>query len=248
MFDVTPDEIAGLNDEDLRTLVALLCEAEASLRGLPRSAVTWGGNQTAPDGGLDVRVSLRQDAPVEGFIPRFSTGIQVKKPDMRPRDIIREMRPAGLIRPVIQELADEGGAYLIISSGASTSDRALRERCSAMREALADVANAERLHVEFYDRTRLATAVRSHPGLVTWVKERAGRSLVGWRPYGPWSGVQDNEYLLDNKLRLRFRDRASDPGLPAVEGINRLRGDLAQAGNVIRLVGLSLQLRPPLAM
>jgi hypothetical protein len=178
MFDVTPDEIAGLNDEDLRTLVALLCEAEASLRGLPRSAVTWGGNQTAPDGGLDVRVSLRQDAPVEGFIPRFSTGIQVKKPDMRPRDIIREMRPAGLIRPVIQELADEGGTYLIISSGASTSDRALRERCSAMREALADVANAERLHVEFYDRTRLATAVRSHPGLVTWVKERAGRSLV----------------------------------------------------------------------
>jgi hypothetical protein len=37
MFDVTPDEIASLNDEDLRTLVALLCEAEVSLKGFSRS-------------------------------------------------------------------------------------------------------------------------------------------------------------------------------------------------------------------
>src|SRR4051812_37801156 len=109
MFDVTPDEIASLNDEDLRALTALLCEAEVSLRGLSTLAVTWGGNQTAPDGGLDVRVSLSPDAAIEGSIPRFSTGIQVKKPDMQRRDIIREMRPlpAGAIRSVIQELADE---------------------------------------------------------------------------------------------------------------------------------------------
>ncbi|SPK76037.1 protein of unknown function (plasmid) [Cupriavidus taiwanensis] len=34
MFDVTPDEIAALNDIDLRELVGRLCEAELARRGL----------------------------------------------------------------------------------------------------------------------------------------------------------------------------------------------------------------------
>jgi hypothetical protein len=227
MFDVTPDEIASLNDEDLRTLIALLCEAEVSLKGLSRLAVTWGGNQTAPDGGLDVRVSLGPDAAVNGSIPRLSTGIQVKKPDMRPREIIREMRPppAGTIRSVIQELADEKGAYLIISSGASVSDRALSNRRTAMREALDGVANADQLHTDFYDRTRLASWVRSHPGLIAWVKEKAGRAVVGWQPFRNWSGGPDGEYILDDRLRLHFSAQ-KDAALSPEEGITKLRGDL----------------------
>jgi hypothetical protein len=58
MFEITGDGIAALSDTDLRTLIGLLCEAEMRRRGLPTSAVTWGGNQTAKDGGLDVRASL----------------------------------------------------------------------------------------------------------------------------------------------------------------------------------------------
>ena len=57
MFEITGDDIAALNDTDLRTLVGRLCEAELRRRGLPVSAVTYGGNQTAKDGGLDVRVA-----------------------------------------------------------------------------------------------------------------------------------------------------------------------------------------------
>lgn len=55
MFEVTPDDIQRLNDTDLRELVALLCEAELAAQGLSTAAVTWGGSQTAADGGLDVR-------------------------------------------------------------------------------------------------------------------------------------------------------------------------------------------------
>ncbi len=57
MFEITADDIAALNDEDLRSLVALLCEAELHSRGLSGSAVTWGGDQNAADGGVDVRVA-----------------------------------------------------------------------------------------------------------------------------------------------------------------------------------------------
>ena len=77
MFEITGDDIAALGDTDLRTLIGLLCEAEMRRRGLPSSAVTWGGNQNAKDGGLDVRVSLvrwRGDRPVSS---------QTRKPAFR---------------------------------------------------------------------------------------------------------------------------------------------------------------------
>jgi hypothetical protein len=242
MFDITPDDINQLNDIDLRELVGRLCEAELISRGLSPAAVTWGGNQTAADGGLDVRVELPPGVLIEGFIPRGSTGFQVKKPDMPRAEIIAEMRPAGAARPVIQELADEAGAYVIVSSTGSTADSALRNRRSALRAALNDVANADQLHTDFYDRTRLATWVRCYPGLITWVKERVGRALPGWRPYGPWSGAAegvDAEYLLDDKLRLHLGRHRDAPAQSVAHVIDELRDELAQPGKILRLVGLS---------
>jgi hypothetical protein len=107
LLDITSDDIAALDDGDLRILVARLCEEDLVIRSLTPSSVTWGGHQTAPDGGLDVRVSLPPGTNIEGFVPRPSTGFQVKKPDMPRGAIVDEMRPKDLIRPVIQRLADE---------------------------------------------------------------------------------------------------------------------------------------------
>jgi hypothetical protein len=242
MFDVTPDEIAQLNDADLRELVGRLCEAELATHGLSPAAVTWGGNQTAADGGLDVRVDLPPRLPIEGFIPRPSTGFQVKVPDMPRGAIVAEMRPTGAIRPVLQRLADEAGAYIIVSSTGSTADSVLRNRRNAMREALDGVANGDQLHTDFYDRTRLATWVRRHPGLITWVKERVGRALIGWRPYGPWSGGGEGveaEYLLDEKLRVHLGTHRNAPAQSIAHAIDEIRDELAQLGKMVRLVGLS---------
>ena len=242
MFDITPDDISQLNDIDLRELVGRLCEAELSSRGLSPSAVTWGGNQSAADGGLDVRVALPTGVSIEGFIPRSSTGFQVKKPDMRRSRIIAEMRPARAIRPAIQELADEAGAYVIVSSTGHTADSALRDRQNALREALDGVRNADQLHTDFYDRTRLATWVRCHSGLITWVKKKVGRAPVGWCPYGPWSGVAeglDAEYLLDDKLRLHLGRHRNSPAQSVAHAIDALRDELAQPRKMVRLVGLS---------
>lgn len=242
MFDVTPDEIASLNDTDLRELVGRLCEAELSSLGHSPAAVTWGGNQTAADGGLDVRVAATPGAPIDGFIPRPSTGFQVKTPDMPRAEILSEMRSTREIRPVIQQLADEGGAYVIVSSHGSVADIALQRRREAMREALAGVVNADRLVTDFYDRTRLAAWVRRHPGLITWVKEKLGRATVGWRPYGPWSGPAEGaeaEYLVDDKLTLHMDDHGDGPAPPMIEAIDKLRDELALPGKMVRLVGLS---------
>src|SRR3989304_8581750 len=136
MFEITGKEISELNDRDLRSLVGLLCEADLRTNNLPTAGVTWGGHQNAKDGGLDVRAELSVTPNPDGFVPRSSTGFQVKKPDMPRAEIIKEMRPDGKLRQVIRELTDASGAYIIVSSTGSTSDSALHDRRSAMLEAL----------------------------------------------------------------------------------------------------------------
>src|ERR1700685_3906619 len=118
MFDITPDDIALLDDKALRTLVGRLCESEMRKRGLPVSAVTYGGDQNAADGGIDVQVSLPASADITGYIPRPVTGFQVKNMDMPPAETTAEMRPlpTGVLRPSIRKLADQSGAYIIVSS------------------------------------------------------------------------------------------------------------------------------------
>lgn len=242
MFEITGDDVAALNDEDLRSLVGLLCEANVRRRGLVLSAVTWRGSQTAADAGLDVRVALPAGTQIDGFIPRAATGFQVKKPDMPRNAIIVEMKPGGVLRPVIQELADACGAYVIISSSGSTSDSALRNRRDAMAEAVAGLANAASLTLEFYDRSRLATWVRDHPGLIPWVRARIGKSVPGWRSYEAWAFAPegtDAAYLVDDAARIYAGGSTDGAGLSAIDGVNRIRGVLRESGKVVRLVGLS---------
>ena len=242
MFEITPDDIALLDDEDLRALVGLLCESELRSRGFSTSCVTWGGNQNAADGGIDVRVALSDGAAIDGFVPRPATGLQVKKQDMSRADILAEMRPGGSLRPAIRDLADRSGAYVIISSAGSTTDTSLDNRREAMKEAVEDLPNAGALTLDFYDRGRLATWVRDHAGLGLWVAEKIGRPFQGWRPYGAWAYPPEGptgEYLVDDKIRVRGASETHDDGFQLTEGLGRIRELLRHPRKVIRLVGLS---------
>ncbi|MHC2313113.1 hypothetical protein ACVIHC_000159 [Bradyrhizobium diazoefficiens] len=242
MFEITRDDIAALNDEDLRTLIGLLCEAELRRANLPVSAVTYGGDQNAKDGGVDVRVSLPVGTRIEGFIPCAATGFQVKKPDMPPAEILKEMKPQGVVRPAIEGLAAACGAYIIVSSTGSTTDSALSKRRKAMADAVEDIADAGKLHLNFYDRNRIATWVRWHAGLVLWLRSRIGKSVTGWRAFGSWSHVpagSDRTYLLDDTACFKTGQKEDSDGLSAVGGINRMRDVLRNPGQVVRLVGLS---------
>jgi hypothetical protein len=242
MFEITGNEINELNDSDLRSLVGLLCEADLRMNNFPTAGVTWGGHQDAKDGGLDVRVELSSKPNPDGFVPRSVTGYQVKKPDMPRAEIIKEMRPGGKLRPVIQELATVSGAYIIVSNTGSTSDSALRDRRDAMKEAVADIDQPSRLKLDFYDRERLAGWVRSHPSLVIWVRGKIGKPIQGWRPFENWAnapGGVEEEYLLDDELRLHDGTTPVTDGMAAVDGINRLRSVLHRPASSVRLAGLS---------
>ena len=84
------------------------------------------------------------------------------------------MRPNGVLREEIRDLIQVNGAYIIISSSGSTTATALKSRVGAMTEAVADEANHKSLQLEFFDRGRVATWVRSHPSLILWVRNKIG--------------------------------------------------------------------------
>lgn len=244
IFSVLAEDVAALGDADLRALVGLLCELEAVAAGAPATCVTYGGDQNASDGGVDVRVELpaAQSLPV-GELTRRLTLFQVKAENMAPGDIATEMRPGDELRPAIVECCTDGGAYVIVSSKGSVADAALRRRREAMRNAACDAAT-ETCVLDFFDRTRLATWVNRHPGAVAWVGARLGRPVGGWRPFGDWSSSPkptEAEFLLDGGVRLVRPAAAETPGgLDMLAGIDRIRSRLASpAGGAVRLAGLS---------
>jgi hypothetical protein len=241
LLDISGDDVAQLGDGDLRYLVARLCEAEMRRRDLPTSAVTAGGQQEAKDAGVDVRVMLPASTVISGYVPRPSTAFQVKKSNMPPAAIAKEMRPKGKVRPVLRELAAEGGAYIIVSSNGSTSDSALSERRQAMRDAMKGLKGVRALHLDFYDRGRIASWLRDHPGLIPWVRQRIGKSIRGWQSYGAWANQAegaDAEYLVDDKKLIRTGKREDGEGISGVEGLERVRDALREPRKIVRLVGL----------
>lgn len=241
LLDLTGDDIAKLDDSEFRELVAKLCEAQLSRAGFPATAVTWGGDQRAPDGGLDVFVSLPEGSEISGFVPRVNTGFQVKHSDMPPSAIKAEMRPGGVLRSFILELVQQRGAYIIACAQGSTSASALRNRIDEMRAAVAAVPGAHELFLDFYDRGRVATAVREHPALVPWIRDKIGSPMVGWYAYGDWPGTPsaDSVYLVDGQCRLRDGRNPQEVPLAIEVGIDRLRTLLSTPSGSVRLVGLS---------
>lgn len=241
LLEISGGDIAALNDSDLRELIGLLCEADCRLLGLSPSEVTWGGHQDAKDGGLDVVVGITKPIP-SSFIPRRKNGFQVKKPDMTASGIIAEMRPNGVLRESIQSLIEDCGSYIIICSTGSTTDKALQDRLKAMRKAVIQESNHNNIYLDFYDRGRIATWVRTHPSLMLWVRNRIGRHIKGWQPYENWSqpGKSLGDYLVDEGMRLYngiAKDKTKEISIH--EGLEKIRQLVAAPRASVRLAGLS---------
>ena len=242
MIEILPDDIAALTDGDLRTLVARLATAELRAQSCPLSSVTAGGDQDAPDGGLDVRVETPVALSKPDFVPRAVTGFQVKKPDMPAGEIEKEMRPNGVLRPVIAELAEASGAYIIVSAQGSVADKPLKDRRKAMRDQLKGLSTVDKLKTDFYDRTRLAAWVNEYPGIAAWVRGRVGRPLSGWSHVGAWTGTSVGEpapYLFNDHACVTDERSKDRDQLTIADGVARLREGLRTPRQCIRLIGLS---------
>nr|WP_319564058.1 hypothetical protein [uncultured Rhodoferax sp.] len=239
MLDLNADQIAKLNDEDLRELVFKLCEAELRRNNQPIASVTAGGNQTATDGGVDVRVDLPKPVALD-FIPRSQTVFQVKCEDMSASKIKKEMCPGGQLRASVVQLIAAQGAYIMVSSKGTVADSRLNERREAMYAAMKTVPGAVTVHVDFYDRNRLANWVRGYPGVEQWTRLRINEPLSGWQAYGNWTGDKTaGAYQKDELGRVLSKSSGSVDAMSVEDGINAIRDQLAKPGQSVRLIGLS---------
>lgn len=240
VFHINQQDIQALNDGQARELVARLCQAELLAKNLGTAHVTWGGNQRAKDGGVDVRVDIAPAFGATGHIPKDATAYQVKAESFNPAKIPNEMAPKGILRNAITEFSSLSGAYIIVSTKDNLSDSSLRARKKAMTDCLAAHGLAGTVHLDFYDSRKIADWVESFPALVVWLKSTLGKPLQGWQPYGPWAYYETNtedEYFLDDKIKVLVPD--SEVGINICSAINRLRGELRRIGTSTRIVGLS---------
>ncbi|TPN03015.1 hypothetical protein [Mesorhizobium sp. B2-1-5] len=239
-LNVSADDVQNLSDSDLRELVARLAQADVRSAGFSTNAVTWGGDQRAEDGGIDVRVALGALEKISGNIPASQTGFQVKTENFASADIVEEMMPRGAIRPSISELAVRKGAYVIVSSKSSVADSAHKRRLATMNKCLSEAGLAGKVTVEFYDRRRIATWIEKYSSLVAWVRELCGRSAQGWQSFGAWAHRETDvnaTYMLDEKAKVLVPD-ASD-GITVAAAIDRIRRDLNKERASVRITGLS---------
>ena len=239
IFNIDQSFIKAVDDATARELVARLCRAELRAQGLPESAITWGGDQRAKDGGVDVRVDCPSPLRTPDFVKTACTVFQVKAEKFPPAKIHEEMAPKGTLRPAIMELKETGGTYIIASTQDDNADLALQPRRDAILQCLTDYGLETSVQSDFYDSRRIADWVEQHPPIATWLRYKIGKPLRGWRPYGPWAHRADDpeaEYLVDDRVRVF---------VPGVEGgsdithvIAQLRQELANTVSV-RIVGLS---------
>lgn len=235
-FAVTKEIVAALGDEVLRELLGKLLEAEASSRGIPSAAIDVGGSQTAADGGVDASIRWAGAPEPDGWLSRRTTFFQCKAQTVAGAAIAREMRPKGILRPIFTELASIDGAYVIFSTD-DVGMKGRQERIARMREELSDVAEAARIHLDFYGADQISRWVNQHLGVALWLLQRGGRALGGWRPYGSWSAEASSEtpYLFDETARVSISGRETD----VRDAIGAMRGAMASSGGCVRLVGLS---------
>lgn len=239
LLDVSSDDIGALDDKQLRELIARLCEAEVERKDLPRTAVTWGGHQDAPDGGVDIRVELPADPGWCGDIPRTQTIFQSKASEMTASKILTEMRSDDTLRPAIAEVLSRGGAYVIVSNRDNATDQVLQKRREVMEETVRTSLSDHQGLLDFYDRSRLASWTRSHPGVVIWLRNAIGRPLQGWMGRDELKKRHDGLFLEDDTFRLHTPQIDDSEGMGTQEGIASLRAALQQEGACVRLAGLS---------
>ncbi|MBB3521165.1 hypothetical protein [Rhizobium sp. BK456] len=239
LFLVSSEEIQHLNDEQARELVARLVRAEAEKLGAANNSVTWGGDQRAKDGGIDVRFTSSALASNSSYLPTSCVGYQVKAEKFPPSKINGEMAPTGVIGASIADLLRDNHAYIIVSTKDSASDSSLATRKSKMAECAKDAGLDGKGALDFFDARRLADWVEQYPSIGVWVKDIVAAPIQGWQPYGAWAYRESDpqsEYLIDDKVKV-FAPNA-DKGSNALEAIDAIRQDLT-SGRTVRLVGLS---------
>ena len=242
IFDIEKDDLLRLSDTLLEELIARLAEAEVSENGYSPAYVRWSGSINASDRGIDVHVQIPAEHLNTGFLERPDTVLQAKKHSMPKAAIQEEMLDKlddGQLSATIAEQASKGGGYIIVSLSDDCSPTMRKNRLAAMQNAVQGDPNSDHIHLDFYDRSKLAQWLRQHPSVLLWVKGKLGQGYSGWRPYGSWSNPprdEDDTLIATDGVSITL---PSGDKLNIESAIEPMRELIRATSKAIRITGLS---------
>lgn len=248
--EITKNDIKSLTDETLRNLIEMLAKVEAKKSGISTSCVHFGGNIKAKDGGVDGRVSSSELAANEGFIPRGETVFQIKAESMSAEKIKTEISGSKLKNgketrtQLFRELAEQQGAYIIVSSKDDTSDTMLSERREAIEDSISELIpkkSITKIKVDFYCIRKILNWIQCHWNVELWLLKELRKETGGWSGFQNWSQSSNPEtYHLTEESRVELKDAQKNPEkLNDYEAIKKIRELLLKPCSSLRLVGLS---------
>ena len=246
-FTIDKNLILKLNDLQSRELIARLCRAELARINLGTSLVTWGGDQRAADGGVDVNVEPFDSTANEPlYLSMGGTVFQVKaEKNFDPSKVEAEIRPNGVIRNFFTELNQNSGTYLIASTHEDLAQPALKRRLTRMKTVLTE-EGLTNVQFEFLDAQQLADWVERHIGVQIWLRQILDRALHGWLPYGPWANGETDVNAIfrmgDLPRVMPPNGKTGDDRLTLAGAIENIRNALVSntgKQSRLRLVGLS---------
>ena len=242
IFELEKDDLLRLSPTQLEGLIARLAEADVASAGHSPACVHWSGSTNAPDEGIDIQVNVRADALDTGYLARPNTIFQAKTYTMPASAISKEMCPKGALSPTISEQSRIGGSYIIVSLDDDCTNRPMRsDRLEAMQQAVQYDPNSDRIHLDFYDRSKLLQWLRQYPAVVLWVRGVLGKSYSGWQPYGRWSHppAKDDDTLILAPGVSIIMPSGAEGKLSIEDAIEPMRELVRSTSKAIRVTGLS---------
>lgn len=231
LFRVESKDINDLSAIQLTTLLKLLLHLEARRAGIAERAVDVALNITVADGGEDGRIQWVDGPKNTNFLPCRFVQFQNKATDMEPADCAKEIANAdGSIKPMIDEVLGNGGAYILFITQELNKKQKLNSRISAIRKKLSEQGKpyATTAIIDIYDASKIEGWVNNYisaiVAVLNWVGRPLERGLKTWYDWG-----QHDEYR-------RFPFVTDEHRKSAVRGLRSL---LSGQGKCARVIGLS---------
>ncbi|STQ77232.1 esterase/lipase family protein [Grimontia hollisae] len=125
---------------------------------------------------------------------------------------------------------------------ADSSDPGLKERAIPIDAHHINISKPSSKQDDIYRYIKKFVTEDTLSKQASWLRANFGRDFSGWEEYGNWAkcpkGIEE-EYILDQAVRLHSSSSNDREGLATVDALNLLRNRLLKAGASIRLVGLS---------
>ena len=227
-IEVSGEDVKLLSNEQFADLLRRLLQAEALDNDIPLDGIHVAHNITAPDGGEDARIFWEGGVDRTNFLPARKCQFQMKTGRVTPAIAGQEMTTRGQIKPMVREVIEAGGNYIMLSTQPQTG-QGIDARELNIREAIRDAGLAVNDdQVAFKDGSQIATWVNWHPSVATWLSGCVRPGSVG--PFTTREGW-------GRRLEHRTVSFSDDSRLPELR--ERIRSCATVPGSTLRVVGLT---------